>query len=539
MKKTVLLISLCILAFFANAQSKTNGALPSLSQSDFTVIERNSEGSIKSVRYAVTDNNIPETADEFFTGTLKKRSTDDFVMDRSSESDNGMSYERYQQYYRGVIVADGHYNFRMQNGRMKVVKGHYVNVAGIDPVPSITENEATNLYASYFGTEKKDIFRSYVDLMIKEIPDADRKESIAALVYRVVLFVPDAEDKYVGYIDAHTGKLVYKENASVDYNATGQFYTYYNRDYYDTPKTGNTDCTNNVYSLTDVARKVYTYKQDPSSGIVGPFYDNDNVWTRSEMGAYNIGVDVHWTMEQIYECMVTLFSWPSYDGQSHQIESIITNNSSSAFVYSSNFFTFGNASGSTVYGPLASVDKIGHEYGHAIVYNSSQFNSGITTSPKNAIYEGLADIWGIIFENYITPSANYWKSGEQIMINGYSCERNFQSPNDATAYTQIASTYGCGAFYSTDPHIVGGLLPYWFYLLVKGGSGTNGNYNSYQLLPVGFNPARQLFKNATLTSAYLQDCDTFQDVGIALIDAAEDMGNNFFVNFGISGFFCC
>ena len=85
MKKTVLLISLCILAFFANAQSKTNGALPSLSQSDFTVIERNSEGSIKSVRYAVTDNNIPETADEFFTGTLKKRSTDDFVMDRSSE----------------------------------------------------------------------------------------------------------------------------------------------------------------------------------------------------------------------------------------------------------------------------------------------------------------------------------------------------------------------------------------------------------------------------------------------------------------------
>lgn len=529
MKKIIISISLCALVLSASAQRKTNEVLPRLSKSDFTIVERNNDGTIKSVRYAATDDNIPATAYEFFSTALNKRSTDDFIMERSNDTDYGMHFERYQQYYQGVRVDDGHYNFRFKNGRMKGVKGHYVNVTGVDPVPSITEKEAVNLYASYFGINKNDVIRSYVDLMIKDIPDAGRKESTAALVYRVFLFVPNAEYKYVGYFDAHTGKLQYKENASVDYSATGQFYTYYNWNYNDTPKTGNTDCTNNVYSLKDIARKVYTYKQDPSSGIVGHFYDNDNVWTRSEMGTYNIGLDVHWTMEQIYECMVTLFNWPSFDGNTHQIESIITNNSISEFVYSGNFFTFGNASGSLVYGPLASVDKIGHEFGHAIVYNSSSFNTGITVSPKNAIYEGLADIWGIIFEQYITPSANYWKSGEQLMINGYSCVRNFQTPNDATAYTQIASTYGCGAFYSTDPHIVGGLLPYWFYLLVNGGLGTNGNNNSYQLLPIGFDLARQLLAKTTLGPYYLQGCDSFQDVANAFIDAADDMPNSAFL----------
>ncbi len=51
MKKNVLLISLCVFALFANAQSKTNVALPSLSQSDFTVVERISDGTIRSVKF--------------------------------------------------------------------------------------------------------------------------------------------------------------------------------------------------------------------------------------------------------------------------------------------------------------------------------------------------------------------------------------------------------------------------------------------------------------------------------------------------------
>ena len=94
------------------------------------------------------------------------------------------------------------------------------------------------------------------------------------------------------------------------------------------------------------------------------------------------------------------------------------------------------------------------------------------------------------------------------------------------AITQIATTYNCGAFNSTDPHIVGGIIPYWFYLLVNGGSGINELNRSYQLVPVGFDLAENLFINTALGD-YLGGCTSFEDVMYAFIDAADDMGNDF------------
>lgn len=525
MKRLVTTISLCAFVLSASAQSKTNGALSSLSQSDFTVVERNNDGTIKSVRYAATDNDAPVTASEFFSTTLKKRDADDFVMDRSNDTDYGMHFERYQQYYQGVRVDDGHYNFRFKNGRMKGVKGHYVNVTGINPVPSITEKEAINLYASYFGIEISDTIKSYVKLMIKEIPDNDSKESVTVLVYKVFLFSANASNEYVGFIDAHSGKLLYKKNAAVSSSATGLFYTYYNSS--SNPKYGITEYANNVYTLVDNYRVngISTYKQN-QDGSFSAFYDSNNIWTQTEMGSDNIALDVHWTMEKINDLMYGTFGRNSYDNGNQPILSFINNiESRGAFYSTGDVFTFGTASGSTVFGPFGSVDVIGHEYGHAILFKSSYLDD--TGSTKASIHEGLADIWSIIFEKHIMPSANYWKLGEQIMINGNSCIRNFQSPNDATAYTQISSTYGCGAFNSTDEHIKGGLLPYWFYLLVNGGSGTNGLNNNYQLLPVGFDLAEQVIRVATFDPYYLQNSSSFQDVANAFVEAAEVLGNNF------------
>lgn len=528
MKKNVLLISLCVFALFANAQSKTNVALPSLSQSDVTVVERISDGTIRSVKYAATDDNIPANADEFFAITLKKRNADDFVMDRSDDTDNGMHFERYQQYYQGVRVDGGFYNFRFKNGRMKGVKGHYVDVTGINPIPLITEDGAINLYATCFGINKNNVIRSYVDLVIKEIPDiVDGQKSVTALVYKVFLHTNKVEGGYVGYIDAHTGKLLYKKNATVSSSATGQFYTYYNGS--SNPKYGITDYNNGTYYLKDQMRgngiKTYNLNQYGSNPFI--FTDNNNVWEQSEMGAYQIALDVHWTMEQIHDLMYTSFSHNGFNGQGHKVESYIYDGATSYYNDVTKTFFFGIASGSSVYGPLGSVDKIGHEYGHAILFESSGYDDSGST--KAAIHEGLADIWAIIFEKRITPSANYWKFGEQIMINGKSCERNFQNPNDATAYTQISNTYGYGAFNSSDPHIKGGLLPYWFYLLVNGGSGTNGGNNSYQLVPVGFNSAEELVRNTTFTRAYLEGCSTFQYVADAFVEAAEENGTDFLV----------
>lgn len=518
---------LFIIASSLNAQVN-NKVLPiTLSQSDFTVVERNSDGTIKSVRYAATDDNIPANANEFFRTTLKKRDADDFELDRSQKSDYGMTYERYQQYYQGVIVDGGYYNFRFKNGRMKVAKGHYVNVSGINPVPSIKKNEAINLYAHYFGILISDTIKSCVNLMIKEIPIADKKESVVALTYKVFLLTSEIEGSYIGYVDAHTGELLYKEDAYVNYSTTGQFYTYYNSN--TNPKYGITDYSNGMYHLIDYSRGLGILTGTNCNGSLNYFPDSDNIWTQAEMGSFNMALDVHWTMEKIWETMISIFHYNSYDGNGRRVCSIIETNVIAHYYNALDIFYFGYAPGSLVQGPPASVDIIGHEYGHAILYNATHLNNGPTGDLRNAIHEGLADIWGIILEKHISPNADYWKSGEQIMINGESCMRNFQNPNDTTAHTQISSTYGCGLYYSSDPEVKGGFLPYWFYLLVNGGSGTNGYNNSYQLIPVGFDLAEELFAKATLYVGYLEGSTTFEEVRQGLLDAALDMNNSFLV----------
>lgn len=529
MKKNFILFFL-MMALSIHAQFRMNDGHSNLSQPDFTMVEKNSNGRIKSVRYAATDPNIPATAVDFFNSTCIKCKTDSFALDRFQETDYGMRFERYQQYFQGVLVDDGYYIFRFKNGKMKVVKGNCVNTTNINPQPSLTESEAIDSYASYLGVRKCDIIQSYVDLMVKEIPDTHRKGTTVSLTYRVYLRTFNITDCFVGYIDAHTGELLLKEKAYYSSSATGQLYTYYNRNLNDQPKSGITEYTNNKYYLADNTRGngIHTYKQN-QSGSTEFFSNNDNIWTRDELGDYNIALDVHWTMEQIYDLMNSQFSRNSYDGSGRLVKSYIDPLATNSY-YIPNYddrFIFAVALGSSVYGPFGSVDVIGHEYGHAILCNTTNFQNGQIGDPKNAIHEGLADIWGIIFEKYITPSADYWKTAEQFMIDGSSCLRNFQNPDDLTAYTQIASTYGHGVFYSSDPHVVGGILPYWFYLLVNGGTGTNGYNNVYQLLPVGFELAVELFSKTTLTFAYLDGCTSFSDVMYAFIDAALDMNNDF------------
>lgn len=516
MKESILLL-LLVMTSALNAQVKTNDVWPCSSQSDFTIVERNNDGTIKSVRYAATDDGRPASADEFFSTTLKKRKVDNFILVKSNDADNGMHFDSFQQYYQGVRVDDGFYCFSYKNGRMKRARGHYVNVVEVNPVPIITEEGAIKLYASYFGIKKSDIIKSYVDLMIKEIPNEEGKASVTALTYRVSLYTKIIEGGYVGFIDAHTGKLLYKEKAYVDYSTTGQIWTYYNSN------------TNPKYAITDYHDNNY-YLQDMShwSGIItihgnsSYFTDADNMWTQTEMAPYGIALDVHWTMQKIYEFISSGWSHNSYDGSGHQIVSLIYDSSLAAYSDTYDCFAFGISLGDAIHGPYGSVDVIGHEYGHALLYKSTSLTG------EAAIHEGLADIWGIIFEKNITSSADYWKTGEQIMINGNSCERNFQNPSDATAHTQISSTYGYGAFNSTDPHIKGGLLPYWFYLLVNGGNGTNGANNSYQLLPIGFYLAEHLFIYTALHTNYLYGNLSFQDVANAFIDAAEENYNGFY-----------
>lgn len=500
-------------------------SLGAFAQTEKTVIERLDNGTIKSVRYAATDKNIPANATEFFSKILKTKSTDDFVVERSTKAKNGMFFERYQQYYRGVKVEDGHYSFRFKDNRMKVANGHYIDVADINPVPSISKEEAIKYYASSLGLERGDITEGYVDLIIKEIPSGQsRLQDInPSLVYRICLDSHKGTDDFVGYVDAHTGKILHVENSVLHTSATGSFYTYYYRNNNDTPKYGKTEYENGRYILLDTIRgngiSTKMYEQNLE------FEDLDNIWTREELGNYNIALDAHWTLERIYDWM-DYFGHSSYDGNDGIIRAEIHQGFDASYNLGTKKLRFGSAVSYDDFNPFASVDVIGHEFGHAIMHNTVGWNTA--TAVKRALHEGFADVWGIIFETHIIPSNDIWKHGEDVTISN-SCIRNFREPLDSHAYFWIGSTYGYGRANSSEEHEAGGLIPRWFYLLSQGGQGTNEKGDSYTVLPVGVDLAEQLFEYAVLNPSYLDNCTTFPEVMSAISEAALDMEDNPFL----------
>ena len=495
-----------------------------MSQTEGTIVKRHADGSIKSIRYSDNDQNVPASATEFLSGTIRKKETDEFVKDRTKNSINGMSFERQQQYLNGVKVEGGHFNFRFKNGRMQVVTGRYVDVSGINPNPSITEDEAINLYLSYLGKDKAEISKAEVRLSIKKIPKLRnaRESDSAVLTYKVILESRSGEYIEVGYLDAHSGKLLYKTDERMFSSATGQFYTYYNRNVNDMPRTGITEYNGTNYVLWDKTRGsgIRTRLEVPFFDTQD-FMDYNNIWTREELGICNVALDVHWALERIYDILAYEFDYYSYDGNNGPIEAQIDGNNNA--YYELGVLHFGVSAGYSDVDPYASVDIVGHEFGHAILDKTVgwDYSGGV----KEILHEGFADIWGMIFESHIRPSGDIWKAGEEITID-YSCINNFKNPSDTLALLPMASCYNPSLnYYNMDGHIHSGIFSHWFYLLSQGGSATNDLGNSYTVLPVGLDLSEQLIAYVTLTSAYLEDCDTFQDVRSAIYDAAIDMGN--------------
>ncbi len=137
-----------------------------------------------------------------------------------------------------------------------------------------------------------------------------------------------------------------------------------------------------------------------------------------------------------------------------------------------------------------------------------------------ALHEGMSDIWAVIFENRIRPY-DIWKIGERVEKN-YVCRRNIAEPNSSGAHIRIASTYLSSQYNAGDPHVRGGVLSRWFYLLVNGGQGTNDLGNSYLVYPMGMDVAENLIVKAAY-EGYLSGQASYPDVRTGMVNAAIAM----------------
>ena len=482
------------------------------------IVERSPNGIISSVKYPREDNEaVPENSASFFANVLKVRNDDSFLLQHSSKAKYGMRFERYTQFYRGIEVDGGFYSFRYKNGRLLAACGNYVSTEKIKTTPSIKEEDAIIIFSKYMEDKISDIGDSHIKLVIIEKPNS--KEAV--LAYKIYFETSSIHTSEIGYIDAHTGDIIYTLPTSICYSAFGTFYTLYNNN---SPKMARTEYAggNTGFILYDSTRGNGIHTFNGTGDVTSDFCDTNNIWTASEMGSCQMGLDVHWTLQQIYDVLNNEYGHCSFDGANAAINACVISGRNTSFHPYYNEFHFGQ--GDNLYGPMASVDIIGHEFGHAILYHTTHWQNSY--NDIDALHEGFSDVWGILFEQRITPNSDIWKTGEDVVI-GYDCARDFAYPNNPNALLKIASTYNCGLYFTDDVHVKGGIASRWFHLLVNGGNGTNEKGDTYTVSPVGFDLAEELFTYTVLNNSYLDNCSTFMQVRQAFEDAACDMDNPF------------
>ncbi|KAB7733065.1 T9SS type A sorting domain-containing protein [Rudanella paleaurantiibacter] len=180
------------------------------------------------------------------------------------------------------------------------------------------------------------------------------------------------------------------------------------------------------------------------------------------------------------------------------------------------YLYFGRSILSNTTRSMASLDIVGHEYGHGVsqllVGGNGLNGDGSLFAEARALNEGFSDIFGTALERHLMPNEWNWTIGEDTGQNNQI--RNLANP--AASGTPQASTYQ-GNNWDSDPNTSGHrnstVLSHWFYLMNNWGAGS-----------VGFDDAMKIVIHAL--DFYMIESSNFLDARNATLAAAQDLFGN-------------
>lgn len=511
MKRTITLILLSLNFSIGFTQNKNKEG----------IISTNEKGIITAVEFSKTvdKEKIPSSANEFFEKYLEITANDEFEKTPHKSQKKELIHDHYDQFYKGIKVDGAGYNLHFKDGQLYFANGNYVKIENINPSPSISLEEAKKSFMSYKDIDQDKVARSITELLIKEITPTGHIEvsDNIALVYRIYLESDHQNNDEVGYVDAHTGKIVMTEPRLTD--LTGTFVTRYN-----STELAETKPTTGGYRLFDDTRgaTIHTRNLQNISTVTTnavELIDNNNNWTAAEYASSknDMGLDVHWGLQKIYDYLYSAYSINSFDDAGKAIDAFFrygTNTDNAFWDPTLNVLLFGQ--GGSKFRPLASLDVVAHEFGHGI----TDFQIGWGgTFDQSAFKEGLSDIWGAILEQRIRPN-NTWKIGEQVALTKPQL-RNIQYTNDPNSLSKMADTYGSTQYNNTtDYYVRSGVFSHWFYILANGENGTNDIGSSYAVSGIGLDLAEELIVEAVFNN-YLDGTTSYAAIRTAIINAAQ------------------
>lgn len=459
----------------------------------------------------------------------------------------GQAHLKYQQYHRGIPVEGGVYTVHIQDRQVLRMSGDYIGIpaqkfdsailseplafqAALDEINAneylwqdpdhplagglhFHEDDPDHLH---FGEDHAGEHLAGEELHF-ELPEGELVYLNAGgeqpvLTWKFDIFAIDPLSRNYVFVDVHSGEVVDKfdrihtgdvpasgtslYNGTVNFTADDTGAGYRLRQTTDGVETYDLNNTQNYGSATDIT--------SPTSAFTDP-----DVHT---------GVQAHFGAEQTLEYFLTRHGRDSYDGNGATLRSYVSygTNYVNAF-WDGTRMTYGDGNG-TSYGPLTSLDIVGHEIAHGV----TQFSAGlIYRNESGALNESFSDIFGEAVENHALGS-NDWLMGDDIGLQGSGAFRNMANPNaKGDPDTYLGDFWYTGTGDNGGVHINSGVQNKWFYILTTGEAGTNDTGYTYDVTGIGMVDAAEIaYRNLAV---YLTPNSTYADARVGGIQAAIDL----------------
>jgi len=276
----------------------------------------------------------------------------------------------------------------------------------------------------------------------------------------------------------------------------------------------NVNGYSHVYYLEDLVR--HQTVLDCLNGNCTPtVYRISNTATFFNSSSTKNAVNVHWSASKVFDYFNTVWNRTGMDGSygpfdiwsvdgttdltAHMVNYLVNYTSA---VWTPNGIYYGSGDGVN-YGPIVSLDAVGHEMMHGIIY--SILDGGFDYVGEScAIEESYCDLFGNVVERWINgDSENTWLVGEEYYTPNISGDalRNLSNPRlspdvygAGVTYPDSMSMYYNGTADEGGCHINSLIASKAFYLMSEGG--IHPDYPTISMSGIGSNQVANIWYSA-------------------------------------------
>ena len=511
--KLIILLSLTILIFLGNTTVV-------FSQKN-TDQKQELKTPPKFLKFNESDRVSLQNSTQLFKDIFDSSEKTSFISINQEEDKLGYIHSKNQQYYNNIKVEFGTVTLHSINGMVASISSEFYKIVDLSTEPTISNIQAFNMAVSHTGAtaylweeedESNEIGYSKPEGELLIVPVFEGRTVVMKLAYKFDIYATDPIYRADVYIDAQTGAFIL-ENKKIHHN--------------DIPASGASLYNGNVSFTADDTSGPYRLRQTADGDGIetydmnnGSSYSNaSDITSGSSVFNDPTGVQAHYGAEQTHKYFSGNHGRNSYDNTGTTIKSYVSYGSNyvNAF-WNGSVMTYGDGDGVN-YGPLVSVDIVGHEITHGVTEYAANL---VYSYESGALNESFSDIFGEAIEQYATGS-NDWLMGDQIGAGGSGgALRSMSDPNaKGDPDTYLGDNWYSGSGDNGGVHYNSGVQNFWFYLLTEGGNGTNDNGDSYTVSSLGMDKAGAIaYRNLSI---YLGANSQYIDARTGAIQAAIDL----------------